>query len=153
MATPNSSAITHAVSSFEPISGLTNTVARQRLSEYGYNKLPTEGSRSVCRIALSVVSEPMFLLLLACSDLYWRWLLGEPREAAMLGFAIVFMMAIKQLVPMRCAHRSFPVPMKSLPMHKLPCRLPCNTLSIMPFRKPSPFLLPLHSRNLFLCIV
>lgn len=71
---------------------MTNTVARQRLSEHGYNELPSEGRRSVFRIVLSVVSEPMFLLLLACSGLYW--LLGEPREAAMLGFAIVFMMAI-----------------------------------------------------------
>ena len=44
------------------------------------------------RTTLSVVSEPMFLLLLGSVAVYW--LLGEPREAIMLGAAIVFMIAI-----------------------------------------------------------
>ncbi len=72
--------------------GLSSDQARERIAVHGANELPAEGRRTLWRLALTVVGEPMFLLLLACAFVYW--LLGEPREGMMLAVAIVFMMAI-----------------------------------------------------------
>lgn len=72
------------------VSGLTEAQAIERLREEGYNELPTSRQRSAMAIALEVVREPMFLLLVACGVVYL--LLGEPKEALMLlGFVFVVM--------------------------------------------------------------
>ena len=52
------------------ISGLSQSQVDQRLAEEGYNELPTGSRRSVFAIALEVVREPMFLLLVACGTIY-----------------------------------------------------------------------------------
>ena len=52
------------------IKGLSETEASERLKEEGYNELPSAKSRSVLAIALEVMKEPMFLLLVACGVLY-----------------------------------------------------------------------------------
>ena len=74
----------------ESLRGLTEDEAARRLRDEGYNELPSSHSRGVLSIALEVVREPMFLLLVACGVVYL--LLGEPKEALMLlGFVFVIM--------------------------------------------------------------
>jgi Ca2+-transporting ATPase len=72
------------------IQGLSDAEAQQRLETEGYNELPSSRKRSVFAIALDVVREPMFLLLVACGTLYL--FLGDIQEAIMLlGFVLVVM--------------------------------------------------------------
>lgn len=72
------------------LSGLSQADAAARLRDDGYNELPATQRRGTWRIALEVVREPMFLLLVACGILYL--LMGEPKEALMLlGFVFVVM--------------------------------------------------------------
>ena len=67
--------------------GLASAEARLRLSQDGYNEIPSATQRNTLTIALSVASEPMFLLLIASAAIYLA--LGDVREAAVL-FASVF---------------------------------------------------------------
>ena len=70
------------------VQGLSEREAAQRLQADGYNELPSTKRKSVLAIALEVVREPMFLLLVACGRLYL--LLGDIEEALMLlGFVFV----------------------------------------------------------------
>ena len=70
--------------------GLSETEARLRLARDGANELPTSRPRSVLRLLREVVTEPMFLLLVACGAIYM--LLGDRHEAFMLlGFVFVVM--------------------------------------------------------------
>jgi Ca2+-transporting ATPase len=70
--------------------GLTQNEAADRLSKEGYNELPSSKQRSLLAIALEVVREPMFLLLVACGAIYLG--LGELQDALMLlGFVFVVM--------------------------------------------------------------
>jgi Ca2+-transporting ATPase len=62
--------------------GLSEPEARARLQTDGYNELPLQGRRSLLRIALSILREPMLVLLLGGGLVYV--LLGEPRDAAVL---------------------------------------------------------------------
>ncbi len=69
-------------------SGLTEEEAARRLAREGPNELPASKRRGPFRIALEVVKEPMFLLLIACGSLYL--LLGDVGEAfLLLGFVFV----------------------------------------------------------------
>jgi Ca2+-transporting ATPase len=71
-----------------PVNGLSEAEAAKRLAEEGYNELPSSKPRSVFYIALDVVKEPMFILLVACGAIYF--LLGDVGEALMLtGFVVV----------------------------------------------------------------
>jgi P-type Ca2+ transporter type 2C len=70
--------------------GLSDAEASARFTDEGPNELPQAKSRNIFHIALEVVREPMFLLLLACGLLYL--VLGEPAEALLLlGFVLVVM--------------------------------------------------------------
>src|SRR5512137_859926 len=72
------------------ITGLSETIAAQRLKVEGYNELPSAKRRSIFAIAWEVVREPMFLLLVACGIIYL--VLGDKEEALMLlGFVAVVM--------------------------------------------------------------
>jgi Ca2+-transporting ATPase len=74
----------------DPMIGLSDDEASQRLAEEGYNELPSAKPRNVFAIALSVAREPMFMLLVACGAIYL--LLGSTQEALMLlGFVVVVM--------------------------------------------------------------
>lgn len=64
------------------IPGLSAEDAKRRLTEHGYNELPSTKPKTVFHIALEVVKEPMFLLLLACGVLYV--ILGDHREGVIL---------------------------------------------------------------------
>ena len=68
--------------------GLTPQQAAERLAAEGYNELPATQPHGVLTIALNVLREPMFLLLIACGSVYL--LLGDRGEALMLlGFVFV----------------------------------------------------------------
>jgi Ca2+-transporting ATPase len=70
--------------------GLTDVEARRRLASDGPNELPVSAPRGVLRLLRDVVTEPMFLLLVACGAIYMA--LGDRHEAMMLmGFVLVVM--------------------------------------------------------------
>ncbi len=66
--------------------GLSETAAAAGLQRDGYNELPSAKPRSVLAIALEVVREPMFILLIASGAIYL--LLGDPAEAVALLAAV-----------------------------------------------------------------
>lgn len=65
------------------------TAARAR---WGYNELPSARPKSVFAVALEVVKEPMFLLLLACGSVYLA--LGDYQEGLILLSSIFVIIAI-----------------------------------------------------------
>ncbi|WP_428852874.1 cation-translocating P-type ATPase [Imbroritus primus] len=65
-----------------PVQGLEDAEARRRLAADGPNELPRSGHRSLVRIVLDVLREPMLALLLAGGGIYL--LLGDVREAVIL---------------------------------------------------------------------
>ena len=77
---------------FDPgkITGLTAEEVKNILITDGYNELPSSKSRNFFTIAMGVVKEPMFLLLVACGTLYM--FLGDVQEGIMLlSFVFVIM--------------------------------------------------------------
>src|SRR4051812_17824993 len=69
-------------------SGLSVAEARERLGREGFNELPPSDRRTARRIAVDVIREPMFALLIAAAVVYG--VLGELGEALMLlGFATI----------------------------------------------------------------
>lgn len=83
----------HSGSAFDMqgMNGLTEPDAHSRLQQEGPNELPAKKARNIAAIALEVVMEPMFLMLVAAGTLYL--LTGEPGDALMLlGFVVVVMM-------------------------------------------------------------
>jgi Ca2+-transporting ATPase len=70
------------------LGGLSGEEAARRLAEEGPNELPASRPRGALRLLRDVISEPMFLLLVACGGIYM--VLGDEREALMLlGFVFV----------------------------------------------------------------
>jgi len=74
----------------EKYKGLTEKQAKDKLLREGNNELPSSKPRNFLLIALGVIKEPMFILLVACGSLYLT--LGNLREGIMLlGFVFVIM--------------------------------------------------------------
>lgn len=70
------------------ISGLSKDEVALRITEEGYNELPSTKKRGITAILFEVVREPMFLLLIASGTIYL--FLGSLEEALMLlGFVFV----------------------------------------------------------------
>jgi P-type Ca2+ transporter type 2C len=70
--------------------GLSEDDARRNIEQDGQNELASQEKRGLFAIALEVLREPMFLMLVAAGGLYL--LMGEPRDAVMLlGFVFVVM--------------------------------------------------------------
>jgi Ca2+-transporting ATPase len=74
---------------------LSNAEAARRLSVDGPNELPGQGPRSLAGIAREVLTEPMFLLLIAAASIYV--VLGDVREATILAASIVVVVGITVL--------------------------------------------------------
>lgn len=72
--------------------GLSTQAAQHRLLQDGYNELYSSTRRRTIDIALSVVREPMFLLLIVAAVIYLT--LGDVREALVLAFWILVIMGI-----------------------------------------------------------
>jgi len=72
------------------IKGLSRAQVVEKLKTEGYNELPSSKQRNILAIAIEVVKEPMFLLLVACGSVYL--FLGEPKDALLLlGFVFIMM--------------------------------------------------------------
>ncbi len=70
------------------VHGLTAAEVAERLRREGFNELPGRDRRRMGRLAVDVLREPMFALLLACGAIYF--LLGDPQEALLLlGFVVL----------------------------------------------------------------
>ena len=70
--------------------GLTSAQAAEKLRTEGHNSLPSSKPKNFFAIALGVVKEPMFILLVACGTLYM--VMGDMQEGLMLlGFVFVIM--------------------------------------------------------------
>lgn len=72
--------------------GLSTREAARILVEEGPNELPSSKARGNLRIALDVMREPMFLLLVACGAIYL--IVGDMQEALMLLAFVFFVMGI-----------------------------------------------------------
>jgi Ca2+-transporting ATPase len=77
---------------FDTIRGLSEAEAARRLKQEGYNELPTSKKRSLWAIALEIVREPIFLLLVGCGVIYL--LLGDAQEALILLGFVFFIIGI-----------------------------------------------------------
>ena len=65
------------------LEGLTTDEAKRRLARFGHNALPDPERRSVARIAIDIVRQPMFALLLGGGVIYA--LLGEAIDTVVLA--------------------------------------------------------------------
>ena len=77
----------------EDFKGLSQKDASAILQKEGYNELPSSKPKSIFKIALGVVKEPMFLLLVACGTLYL--VLGDIQEGLMLLSFVFVVMGIE----------------------------------------------------------
>ncbi len=72
------------------IQGLSDDEVKLKRATEGYNELPSSKPKNFFRLALDVIQEPMFLLLVACGSLYL--ILGDLQEGLMLlAFVFVIM--------------------------------------------------------------
>ncbi len=70
--------------------GLTSSQVREKLRLEGYNNLPSSDPKNYFTIALGVMKEPMFILLVSCGTLYL--VMGDIQGGVMLlGFVFVIM--------------------------------------------------------------
>ncbi|MCL2798517.1 MAG: HAD-IC family P-type ATPase, partial [Firmicutes bacterium] len=76
-----------------PPKGLSSVEAKNRQEEFGKNELSAEKKHGIFRKALDVVLEPMFLLLLAASTIYF--ILGEPVDGAIMLTFVCVMIGIE----------------------------------------------------------
>lgn len=72
--------------------GLTSTEAKARLEKDGYNELNAGKSRSVLKVALDVIKEPMFVLLIGSGLLYA--MLGDYKEGITLASTFLIIIFI-----------------------------------------------------------
>jgi Ca2+-transporting ATPase len=72
--------------------GLSSAEAARRLAQDGPNELPGHGPRNLVGIVREVLTEPMFLLLIAAATIYV--LLGDLREAIVLASSIFVVVLI-----------------------------------------------------------
>ncbi len=72
--------------------GLTEREAAQRLARDGPNEIPSLGQRNNLKVALDILSEPMFALLMAASLIYV--VLGDLTEAIALSLFATFSVSI-----------------------------------------------------------
>ena len=72
--------------------GLTAAQAAQRLAADGPNELPSHKPRTLLAIAREVLTEPMFLLLIAAAAIYV--VLGDLRGAIILASSILIIVAV-----------------------------------------------------------
>ena len=74
----------------EEFRGLTTAQVKEKLRTEGYNHLPSSKPANYFSIALGVIREPMFILLVACGTLYL--VMGDIQGGVMLlGFVFVIM--------------------------------------------------------------
>ncbi len=75
------------------VAGLSGQEAARRLREAGFNELPSSKPKNLLRIAGEILREPMLLLLVGCSAIYF--LLGNVREALVLSVFVTLVIGIE----------------------------------------------------------
>ncbi len=90
------------MSALAPLTGLTASEASARLAQDGPNELPRAGRRSILRIALEVLREPMLALLLVGGIAYL--LLGDRVEALILLAFATFSVVVTVVQETRTEH-------------------------------------------------
>lgn len=73
--------------------GLTDSQVKEKQAQYGFNELPATKSNGFFRLALGILKEPMFLLLVVCASLYMA--VGDVQEGVMLLGFVLFIMGIE----------------------------------------------------------
>jgi P-type Ca2+ transporter type 2C len=73
--------------------GITQAQAAQKITSEGLNSLPTSQPKNFFSIAIGVVKEPMFILLVTCGSLYL--VLGDMKEGIMLLCFVFVIMGIE----------------------------------------------------------
>lgn len=73
--------------------GLTDSQVKEKQAQNGYNELPATKSNGFFRLALGILKEPMFLLLVVCASLYMA--VGDVQEGIMLLGFVLFIMGIE----------------------------------------------------------
>ncbi|HMV44123.1 MAG TPA: cation-translocating P-type ATPase [Leptospiraceae bacterium] len=74
------------------LNGLTRKEAEKRIKKFGLNELPSGKQKTILEIALAAIKEPMFLILLSCSCIYF--ILGDIQEAIFLSISVLFVLGI-----------------------------------------------------------
>jgi Ca2+-transporting ATPase len=72
--------------------GLSNKEAEEQLKKWGYNELPGAKSTNMWKIALEVMKEPMFILLISCGSVYV--LIGDYMEGIILLCSVFIIILI-----------------------------------------------------------
>lgn len=72
--------------------GLTSAEAKVRLAQYGFNELPSTKKKPFWLLLLSIVREPMVLLLIAGASIYF--LLGEVHDSILLLTSVLVIVVI-----------------------------------------------------------
>ena len=75
------------------LTGLSSQEVEQRLRQEGYNELPSTEHRNFLTIALEIVKEPIFLLLIGCGVIYL--FLGDAQEALILMGFVFFIVGLE----------------------------------------------------------
>jgi len=78
---------------YEQLKGLTSAQVLEKTRTEGANSLPSSKPKSFLTLALGVIREPMFILLVACGSLYL--VLGDFREGIMLLCFVFVIMGIE----------------------------------------------------------
>ena len=73
--------------------GLTSAQAAALQEEYGKNELSPQKKPSFLKKALSVLSQPMFLLLISAAAIYF--LLGKPGDGAIMLIFVIAVISIE----------------------------------------------------------
>lgn len=73
------------------LKGLSGEQAAEKLRTVGYNEIPGSDSKNIWHIALEVIKEPMFILLLTCSTLYI--ILGDYTEGIILTSSVLLIIS------------------------------------------------------------
>jgi len=76
-----------------PFTGLNDAQVLENQTQNGFNELPATKSNSFFHLALSILKEPMFLLLVVCASLYMA--VGDIQEGIMLLGFVLFIMGIE----------------------------------------------------------
>lgn len=74
------------------IEGLSLGDVEQRRRQFGYNELPDRENKSILKIILGIVTEPMILVLIAVVVVYF--LLGDPMESIILMVSVAGIISI-----------------------------------------------------------
>jgi Ca2+-transporting ATPase len=84
------------------LTGLSAAEAASRLRREGYNELPSAQRRRVWTIALEIIQEPIFLLLVGCGVIYI--FLGDVQEALILLGFVFFIIGINLYQEQKTEH-------------------------------------------------